>query len=230
MASSPLLLSALRSELASLHDPARALEKQAYMKSTMPFWGVSNEATRSIAKRLIAAHPVVDAATFMREVREVWDGATHREERYAAIDFTADKRARAFHTKAILPLYEHMIRTGAWWDLVDAIAPPRFPLLFDNEPSMPRVMRIWAKSDDLWIRRAAILSQLKRKTKTDLKLFEDCLAPSLTSKEFFLRKAIGWSLRELGKTNATFVKQYVDAHRAEMSGLSIREAEKHFKK
>jgi 3-methyladenine DNA glycosylase AlkD len=222
------LLHALRAELSQHADPARALEKQAYMKSTMPFWGVSNEATRSIAKRLIAAHPIDDAETFMRDVREVWDAATHREERYAAIDFTADKRARAFHTKAILPLYEHMIRTGAWWDLVDAIVPARFLLLFEKEPSMPRVMRAWANSEDMWMRRAAILSQLKRKTNTDLALLEDCLAPSLTSKEFFLRKAIGWSLRELSKKNAGFVKQYVDAHRAEMSGLSIREAEKHF--
>lgn len=222
------LLHALRAEFQQVSDEARATKQQAYMKSTMPFWGISNGDTRSISKRVIAAHATHDADTLLRDVREVWDGATHREERYAAIEFTGDKRLRASHTTAILPLYEHMIRTGAWWDLIDAIAPARFLLIFDRDATMPSAMRRWAKSEDIWIRRAAILSQLKRKTKTDLPLLEACLQPSLNSKEFFLRKAIGWALRELAKTDAAFVKGYLDQHRHEMSGLSIREAEKHF--
>ena len=176
------LLHALRSEFQKVSDEARAAKQQAYMKSTMPFWGVPRGGMRSISKRVIAAHLTRDPETLLRDVREVWDGATHREERYAAIEFTGDKRLRAAHTTAILPLYEHMIRTGAWWDLVDAIAPARFLLIFDRDPGMPSVMRTWAKSDDMWIRRAAILSQLKRKTKTDLPLFEACLQPSLSSK------------------------------------------------
>lgn len=222
------LLHALRSEFQKLSDEARAEKQRAYMKSTMPFWGVPSREMRAISKRVMAAHSTRDPETLLGEVREVWDGATHREERYAAIEFTGDKRLRASHTTAMLPHYEHMIRTGAWWDLIDAIAPARFLLIFDRDATMPQVMRTWAQSEDMWIRRAAILSQLKRKTKTDLPLFEACLQPSLNSKEFFLRKAIGWSLRELAKTNAAFVKGYLAAHRHEMSGLSIREAEKHF--
>ena len=89
---------------------------------------------------------------------------------------------------------------------------------------MKRAMRTWSKGADIWKRRSAILCQIKAKQATDLALLYACIEPSLDSKEFFLRKAIGWALREYAWTDASEVRKYVKAHEARLSGLSRREA------
>jgi len=89
-------------------------------------------------------------------------------------------------------MYEELIVTGAWWDYVDAIAGQRLLAILRAEPeAMTRAMLEWAVDDDMWKRRSAILCQLNAKADTDLALLEAAIAPSLGSKEFFLRKAIG---------------------------------------
>jgi 3-methyladenine DNA glycosylase AlkD len=124
-----------------------------------------------------------------------------------------------------LPMYEEMITTGAWWDYVDAIASHRLgPLLRRFPREMRREMLAWSRGDDLWKRRSAILCQLTFKKDTDLDLLYACIEPSLDSKEFFLRKAIGWALRQYAWTDPAEVKRYVRAHAAALSGLSRREA------
>jgi 3-methyladenine DNA glycosylase AlkD len=129
-----------------------------------------------------------------------------------------------------LPMYEELVVTGAWWDLVDEIAGHRLADILAAEPGpMKKAMRAWARDDDMWKRRAAILCQLHlpKGTQADAALLEACIAPSLASTEFFLRKAIGWSLRQHARADAAWVRAYVKAHDAELSGLSKREALKH---
>jgi len=122
-------------------------------------------------------------------------------------------------------MYEEMIRSGAWWDYVDSIASHRLGELLRLYPAeMRTVLRKWAKSDDMWKRRSAILAQLGFKADTDLKLLYDCIHPSIGDKEFFLRKAIGWALRQFAKTDAKEVSRYVAEHEAHLSPLSRREA------
>src|ERR1019366_10603951 len=109
----PLLL-ALRRELKRVAVVANAPAMQAYMKSDMPYHGVSAAALRAVCHRVFAAHPIASAEAWRRDTLALWDGATHREERYAAVEWTGDRRARAFQTPQGLPLYAHMIATGAW--------------------------------------------------------------------------------------------------------------------
>jgi 3-methyladenine DNA glycosylase AlkD len=125
-------------------------------------------------------------------------------------------------------MYEEMIVTGAWWDYVDGIATHHVGEVLRREPRrMKPLMRRWAKTNDsMWKRRAAILTQIRFKAETDLNLLYDCIEPNLAHKDFFIRKAIGWALRQYARTDPREVKRYVDANRDRLSPLSVREATK----
>jgi 3-methyladenine DNA glycosylase AlkD len=139
------------------------------MKSVMPFHGVDATTLRAICKSVFAEHAVRDAQSWRKDVLGIWRGAKFREERYAAIELTGDRRARAFQTMASLPMYQEMIVTGAWWDIVDALATKRLGEILRNEPGpMRRAMRTWSRGPDIWKRRAAILCQNTFKKDTDL--------------------------------------------------------------
>jgi 3-methyladenine DNA glycosylase AlkD len=219
------LLAALRRELARAGTAERAAGARAYMKSAMPFHGVDTETLRAICKAVFALHPVTSAPRWRRDVLTLWRGAQFREERYAAIGLTGDRRARPFQTMESLPMYEEMIVTGAWWDTVDSLASKRLGEVLRNEPApMRKAMRAWSRSDDLWKRRSAILCQITFKKDTDLDLLFGLIEPSLGSREFFLRKAIGWALRSYAWTDEKPIVRYVEENRARLSPLSIREA------
>jgi 3-methyladenine DNA glycosylase AlkD len=195
------------------------------MKSAMSFHGVGAVPLRAVCRRLFATHPVTDAAAWRRDVLSLWRGARFREERYAAIELTGDRRARPYQTMASLPMYEEMIVTGAWWDLVDALATKRLGEILRREPApMRKAMRAWSRSNDLWKRRSAILCQNSFKEDTDLDLLYELIEPSLGSKEFFLKKAIGWALRSYAWTDAKPIVRYVEVNRARLAPLSVREA------
>ncbi len=121
-------------------------------------------------------------------------------------------------------MYEELIVTGAWWDLVDWVASHRVGPLVRAHPRLKRTMRAWARDRDLWKRRTAIIHQLGFKAETDTGLLVAAIEPSLDRKEFFLRKAIGWALREYAKTDPAWVVAYVEEHRERLSPLSQREA------
>lgn len=220
-----MLLETIRRELRHIADPSRALKMQAYMKSAMPYWGVSAVPFRALCKRVFAEHAIEDAETWRADALALFRGATHREERYAAVELTGDRRAKRFQTMASLAMYEEMIVTGAWWDIVDALASHRLGAILRAEPKpAKKAMLAWSTSPDLWKRRSSIICQLGFKKETDTDLLYACIAPSLGDNEFFLRKAIGWALRQLAWHRPEEVVRYVRAHRAELSPLSKREA------
>src|SRR5262249_22629653 len=139
--------------------------------------------------------------------------------------FTGHRRALPLQRLAVVPVYEEMIVTGAWWDFVDDIAARRLgPLLREYPRPMKALLRRWSRGPDMWKARARILAQLTFKGATDRDLLYACIEASLGSREFFLRKAIGWALREFAKTEPAEVVRYVRAHDAALSGLSKREA------
>jgi 3-methyladenine DNA glycosylase AlkD len=124
-----------------------------------------------------------------------------------------------------MKMYEELIVTGAWWDYVDDIAAHRISVILRNYPQpLRRKMLSWSKSDNLWKRRTAIVCQLEFKAETDLDFLYACIEPSLGSQEFFLRKAIGWALRQYAWTDGAEIKRYVRLNRARLSALSYREA------
>ena len=221
------LVTAIRAGLAAAADPARAKGAQAYMKSEMPFRGVSSPVQKRLWRELFAAYPLASSAEWQRVVLDLWRRAEYREERYAAIGLASDLRYLSYHTPGALPMLEELIVTGAWWDYVDALAShPLGDVLVSNPSKVSRIMRRWAKDADMWKRRAAILCQLRRRRDTDLELLYDCIEPNLADREFFIRKSIGWALRSYAWTNPAEVKRYVRANRSRLSPLSVREAMK----
>ncbi|WP_157253485.1 DNA alkylation repair protein [Nonomuraea typhae] len=217
------LRKAVRSALLEVADPAKAPQMQAYMKSGMPFLGVQAGPRRTVLKRVFAAHPLDGAPEWRRAVLELWREAEYREERYAAVELSGYHRYREHQTLYTVPMYEEMVVTGAWWDLVDEIATHRVGGLLAAFPdSMRPLMLEWAGDADLWKRRTAILSQNRFKQRTDTALLYACIEPSLSDNDFFARKAIGWALREYAKVNPAEVVRYVQAKG--ISGLSKREA------
>ena len=225
------LIRKIRAELARVADPARAAGSQAYMKSEMPFLGVGAVPLRRVCRQVFDAHPISSPIAWQRTILSIWRNAEYREERYAAIELTGAKQYREFQTLDSLPMYEEMIVSGAWWDYVDVVAIHRIGefLLRDFPRRMKKEMLRWSEDEDLWKRRSAILSQITFKKDTDLDLLYACIEPSLSSKEFFLRKAIGWALRQYAWTNPREVERYVKAHERELSPLSKREALKNLR-
>lgn len=194
------------------------------MKSSMPSLGVRVPVVRRLVLATAKELPFGSPAEIRDDVRLLWREATWREERYAAIDLTS--LTSVAKDLEMLPLYEEIIRTGAWWDFVDGVSDRICALLQHHRGTMTPLLRTWASDDDFWIRRAAITSQLKAKSATDQDLLATALDANLGDKEFFIRKAIGWTLREYAKTDPQWVRGYVETRKTRLSPLSLREAMK----
>lgn len=221
----PTLVDTIRSELWSAADPARAPQMRAYMKSTMPYLGVPLPMTRRITKSAAVSHPPADVADLLASATELWRGATYREERYAAAELTGLRLAAG--RLEMLPLYREIIVTGAWWDHVDGISERIGALLPAHRAVLEPVIREWSTDPDFWLRRSSIISQLALKERTDIQLLADVIEPNLADREFFIRKAIGWALRQYARIDPDWVRAFVTAHEAAISPLSRREALKH---
>ena len=210
--------------LADAANPERALGQQAYMKSAMPYYGVGVPECRRIAGAAFRAHPPADADAWQAAVLDLWRNAARREERYAAVELLVFPRHAKWLEPARLPLVEELVVTGAWWDYADAIAGRGVGTMLAGHPEATgAALREWARDDDIWKRRTAILAQLRAKGRTDTQLLADAIGPSVGHPEFFLRKGIGWALREYAKTDPEWVTAFVEAHLG-LSSLSRREA------
>jgi len=219
------LVRQVREGLAKAADPEKAEPMQAYMKSAMPYRGVKTPLRRKVAKAIFDAHPLSTREAWEKAVLDLWRDASYREERHAALDLTCHRFYRSHQVLASLPMYEEMIVDGAWWDYVDLIATRHLgAILLSDRPAMTAQMRLWSQDSNLWKRRSSILCQLKLKEQTDLALFYEAIEGSIDDKEFFARKAIGWALREHGKTDPDEVRRYVAAQGDRLSPLSRREA------
>jgi 3-methyladenine DNA glycosylase AlkD len=216
----------VREELQKRADPDKAVQMAAYMKTDMPFYGVQRPDREPVLRAMHAHFIPRTLAEYEHGVTALWQGR-HREEKYAAIEFAM--RHRQHIIPEAMPLYERLIREGAWWDLVDPVAASLVGrVLLQHRPRIAALMETWSQDEDMWIRRAAVLAHLKHKTATDERqLFAHCLRLS-HEKEFFIRKAIGWALREYAKTAPAAVSAFLHAHRDTLSPLSLREASKHF--
>ena len=216
------LTSAIRSRLRQAADPARAAGAQAYLKSEMPSLGVRVPEVRRIVRAAAKELPPGSLQELQSAVLELWRGAGWREERYAAIDLTGLRLAAG--EWSMLPLYEEIIRTGAWWDLVDGVSHRLCGLLQTHRGDMTPALIRWSTDADFWIRRAAITAQLGAKSATDPALLAAVIEPNLADPEFFIRKAIGWALRDYAATDPDWVRDFAARHGEAMSPLPRREA------
>lgn len=218
-------LDALDAALAELAVPEKAPGMAAYMKSSMPFLGVPSPAVRKTVRALATSHPFEGVEQLRDTVMGLWHGAAHREERYAAIMLTDSRLGRG--EMALLPFYAVVIGQGQWWDYVDSVVPRLCELLLAERATMDPLLREWSLHPNFWFRRASIIAQLAAKSATDVGLLSDVIEANLRDREFFIRKAIGWALRQHARTDPDWVREFVDAHEQQLSPLSRREALRH---
>ncbi len=215
----------VQSALAEQANPDKAARMQAYMKTEMPFYGVQKPGLIPVLRHVVKNFPPSTRAEYERLVLALWR-LPHREEKYIAQRVAV--KHRQFIVPASLSLYRRFVVEGAWWDFVDEASTHMVRELVLEFPLevWPKV-DTWIDADDMWLRRSAIICQVGAKERTDAdRLFSFCEQRAF-EKEFFIRKAIGWSLREYAKTDAAAVAAFATSHREDLSSLSYREATKH---
>ena len=218
------VVTALRDGLAALADPDAAVAMQAYMKSPMPFRGVPKPARERLLRTAADAHPVPGAAALGAAADELWDGATYREERYLAVSLIGHRRYASMVDLGWLPRLRHWIVDGAWWDFTDELANRHIgPLLRAHPAELAPLLRAWAVDDDRWLRRTSVICQLRSRADTDIGLLTTAIEANLDDPDFFLRKGIGWALRQHARTDLGWVRAFVADHPG-LSALSRKEA------
>ena len=200
-------------------DDAKAM--QAYMKTEQPFYGVKSPERKAIFKQAREHTKISSFIEYKRLVLWLWSGE-NREEQYLAMD--AAEYYKSFRTLEAFPVYEEMLNEASHWDTVDKLASNLIGPLVKEHRELEDVVRGWRESENMWLRRASLLVHLKHKAETNLPLLEETILMLASEKEFFIRKAIGWVLREYAKTDAEFVKRFVMTHQEQLSSLSRQEA------
>jgi 3-methyladenine DNA glycosylase AlkD len=215
----------LRQQLVALANPARAAPMAAYMKQRFVFFGIPTPARRAAAKALVAGLGRAPDADWLLAVAEALWGFDERECQYVAVDLLVKFAARfeASHE----PRLAALVQAKAWWDSVDLIAAHVYGSLCRRTPALQARLDAYASHEDLWLRRVAILHQLNYAGETDRARLAAILTANLDHTDFFIRKAMGWALRQFARHDAEWVREWLEVHADRVSGLTRREALKH---
>ncbi|HEM4974709.1 DNA alkylation repair protein [Streptococcus suis] len=211
----------LEKRLLAVADASQAQPMKAYMKNHFDFLGVRTPDRRKVARQFFKDFK---AQGIDWEFVEACWSKPYREFQYIAIDYLVTKKKDL--VIADLPRLKKLAQSKSWWDSIDGLDKLVGKIVLDN-PEAKQTILEWSLDDDFWLRRIAIDHQLLQKEKTDTELLEQILINNLNQTEFFINKAIGWSLRDYSKTNPDWVRAFLDTYRSQMAGLSIREASKY---
>lgn len=214
------VLSRVMEQVRAQADPDRAAAEKAYLKSALSFHGLTLPRVHAVERQIEA---MVTPEQLRPVVERLWAEPVH-EPRAVAVELL-ERRARDL-TPADLPWLERILRDCHTWAYVEAIAVHAVGVIVDRHPQAAEVLDRWITDSDFWIRRSALLALLLplRQGRGDPARFLRYAQGCLEEKEFFIRKAVGWVLREMGKKRPAEVEAFVRAHHAQMSGLTFREA------
>jgi 3-methyladenine DNA glycosylase AlkD len=195
----------------------------------MPFHGVPRPSVRATVRSLArdGGDALATRETWEHVVRRLFDEAEWREEQYAALAICAVRGTSSYQRAETLQLYRHLVVTGAWWDLVDEASHRVGDILLADRVHTTGAVRAWSLAGDLWHRRCAIICQLGHRHDTDRALLADAIDASIEDKRFFLRKAIGWALRDYARSDPDWVLEFVVSRADRLAPLSQREALRH---
>ena len=214
----------LRRDLIAVAVPADVAPMAAYMKHRFVFLGVKTPARRAASKGVIRASKqgsIDEAVALAHQLR----AQPEREFHSVASDVLRANQRRL--QEAHIDDLRRFVTTDSWWDTVDALASPTIGTMVLTHPALTATMDEWIDADNRWLARVAIIHQLRFGDETDTRRLFDYASRRASDPEFFIRKAIGWALREYAKTDPDAVRSFVDQHVAELSPLSVREATKH---
>lgn len=206
------------------HANAEIAHKQAaYMKNISLFLGLPKPLRAALQKPIFKAHRL-NASQLKETVLILWN-KEEREYCYAALDLLL--MYKKVWTPDYLDLFDEMTQIKPWWDTIDIIAAHCVGHLLKQHPVLKVTMDRWIHDKSLWKRRVALLYQLRYKSATDHTQLVQYYKITMHEREFFIAKAIGWSLREYSKTNPVWVKNFIEEHKQHLARLSIREGGKY---
>ena len=207
-------------------EPESATWQKAYMKSALDFHGVSSEIVRTAARDFLAEHPKIDHDALVAVVDGLF-ASRFFDVRSAAV-VMLERKVKLLGADD-LPWLVELVHRGGCWAHVDTLATNVIGTVVKREPKTLRLLPQWAKDDDFWVRRTALLAQerLLARGEGDFELFARIAAPMLPEKEFFIRKAIGWVLRSTSKKRPELVHAFLLANKETVSGLTMREGSKY---
>jgi 3-methyladenine DNA glycosylase AlkD len=204
-------------------DPVQAVPMKKYMRDQFEYLGIKTPKNVELQKQFFEEFGFPSLSDLDPVLRDLWS-LPQREFQYAAVGLLgrSNKEIPAKFIKTI----EYLLITKPWWDTVDSIAGGTVGVHFQRFPDVrEKYLARWRASDNFWLRRTTILFQLNYKKETDFELLSEIIRENLDSKEFFINKAIGWSLRQYARTDPKAVKRFVKA--TPLHPLSRREALKH---
>jgi 3-methyladenine DNA glycosylase AlkD len=204
-------------------NEANAGPMEKYMKNHFPYLGIKKPQRSQLEKQFFQETGLLKEPFNQEFIRELW-AKDEREYQYTALVYLEKSLNKL--EKTDLPFMEELMKTKSWWDTVDAIAPKPVGKIAEKFPEVvAETIDGWAIHENLWLRRAALLFQLKYKGNTNEELLYQYIRLNAESKEFFIQKAIGWALREYSKTNSASVKKFIEA--TKLAPLSVREGSKY---
>jgi len=204
-------------------NDANAEPMKKYMKGHFPFLGIKSPGRKMLEGQFFKENGILKEPLNWEFVFGLW-AKEEREYQYTALVYL-EKSLKKLQ-KDDLVFLEKLITTKSWWDTVDALAPKPVGTISLNFPEViAETIDTWANHENLWLRRAAILFQLKYKQNTNEKILYQYILKNAESKEFFIQKAIGWALREYSKTKPASVKAFIESHI--LAPLSVREGSKY---
>lgn len=203
-------------------DEENAIKMSKYMRDMFKFYGLATPVRKSFYKDLLKKE---------KESKDIdWNFLDkcyeddHREFQYLVMDYLVTMQK--YLTYDDVPKIFKYIKSKQWWDTIDGLDRIVGNIAFEDD-RINDLMLEWSKDEDFWVRRIAIDHQLCRKEKTNTELLEKIIVNNFGSNEFFINKAIGWSLRDYSKTNPKWVKEFVEKYKDKMDKLSIKEASKY---
>ena len=209
---------------AAAADPERAVAMRAYMREQFPFLGIPSPQRRALAREVLTGLARPTAEDLRRVALACWE-RPEREYQYFACDWL--RRHVAVCPAGFVDTARQLVTARSWWDTVDSLAAHLVGPLVRRHPELVSTMDDWVRDEDMWLARAAILHQLGYREATDAdRLFSYCLLRA-GHRDFFIRKAIGWALREYARTDPDRVRTFVRSHEGRLSPLSVREAVQH---
>ncbi|GHV11627.1 DNA alkylation repair protein [Fibrobacterales bacterium] len=208
-------------------NPEKAVAMSAYMRDQFKFLGIPTQERKNLSAEFLktSVFKVADQTTKIdwEFIFYCWS-CEEREFQYLALNYLSN--CKAFLSPKDIPNLKKIATSKSWWDTIDCLDRIVGSIAL-NFPKTNQILLKWSTDANFWLRRIAIDHQIGRKEKTDTALLEEIIKNNFGQTEFFINKAIGWSLREYGKTNPTWVRNFIEKHKGEMSRLSVREGGKY---
>ena len=219
-------VSTIEAALADRGTAKRAEGAKAYLKSELEFFGVDAKGIRATAREVFDRHPDLGHDDLVRLVRALWQRPTF-DAKAVAVGLL-ERRAELLGP-GDLDLVEELLRQSGTWALVDWLCTKVAAPLVESDPGLKRTLKTWARDDDFWLRRSSMLSLLPalRRGEGDFDLFAGFASQMVEEKEFFIRKAIGWVLRDTSKKRPELAYDFLSPHIDRVSGLTLREGYKY---